>query len=172
MNCIYLWGLRLSRISSGQLLTEQEHAIYDRITRHLQTQLGDAGEDLDKALQMVQAEVLLSTYLFARGRALEANYHVSAAVSMATMYGMHTIIPQTPALAGPPGVAAVDPVVEGERIRVFWRVFVLDKCFAVANNSAALIRDDDRVRVNTPWPLDAEYYGSVSTFISTLYCLF
>ena len=168
MNCVYLWGLRLSRISSGQALAEQEHAIYDRITRHLQ--LGESEDDLNKALQMIQAEILLATYLFARGRALEGGYHVNAAVTMSTMYGMHTIIPQAAGPAGPSNVGAVDATVEGERVRVFWRVFVLDKCWAVANNSPALIRDDDRGRIaiNTPWPLQAEHYESVSITVSVI----
>lgn len=163
VNSVYLWGLRLSRMTSGQALADQERAFFERAAHHLQNQLHQTEEDLNKALQIIQAEVLLTTYLFACGRALEGGYHVNAAVSMATLYGMHSIMPQA---AGPANPAAVDAVVEGERIRVFWRVFVLDRCWSVANSSPALIRDDDRASINTPWPLDAEQHGVVCFIVS------
>ena len=162
VNCVYLWGLRLSRASNGQIFKDQEEAIGGRIDRYLQVQPSNSGSDLEKALQIVQAEVLLATYLFSCGRALEGGYHVNAAVSMATMYGMHCLVPQGGSSVQGTRTTSTNTTVDQERVRVFWQVFFLDRCWAIANNSPALMRDDGQLRIaiRTPWPTESGSYES------------
>lgn len=161
LNAMYLWGARFSRnnlLSSPQI----ERAFYERATGLLQSEL--EGQTPQRGLQVVQTEVLLATYLFVFGRNLETEYHVSAAVRLALSYGMHRIVPQTPGLpASAIRSAPVDTVEEGERITVFWRVFLLDHAWAIANNKPASIRVDgsSSIVITTPWPLSAAEYEQV-----------
>ena len=150
VNAIFLWGAHFSQspLLSGE---EIEQAIFERAAAQLQTQQ-IATQTLQHGLQSVQAEVLLATYLFSiGGRPLETDYHVSAAVRLALGFGMNRIVPQQVA----------DNVEENERISVFWRVFCLDRSWAIANGKPATLRleGDSRVTVTTPWPQE---YSRVS----------
>ena len=154
-------------------MQEQEQAIFERTTRHLQAQMQD--DNPRRGIQAIQAEVLLASYLFAAGRALEGAYHVSAAVTLATTFGIHRIHSTTgdgsggsetsllrrSGLIGRRG-GGVDTVEEGERIRVFWRVYELDKCWAVASGSASILQEKgSTLRIDTPWPLTMADYEAV-----------
>ena len=102
----------------------------------------------------IQAEILLAVFLFiVGGRALETNYRVNSAVSLALGYGMNHIRP----------CALGDPS-EGERIAVFWKAFCLDQLWAIAKGQTAImwLRGDSSVVITTPWPLAPEEYTQVA----------
>ena len=102
----------------------------------------------------IQAEILLAVFLFiVGGGALETNYRISSAVSLALGYGMNRITPRSPG----------DPT-EGERIAVFWKMFCLDRLWAIAHVQPAImrLRGDSSVVITTPWPLTLEEYTQVA----------
>lgn len=153
LNAAYLWGLRLSR--SPVATPDVEHAFFARATAHLQSRPPGA-QSLRHDLHAVQAEVLLGTYLFVTGAgALETGYHVNSAVSLALGFGMNRISPRAD---------TADILEEGERINVFWRVFLLDRTWASANGKPAVfpVEGSSAVSITTPWPMDLHGYVQVS----------
>ncbi|KAH8110762.1 hypothetical protein DFH11DRAFT_1800676 [Phellopilus nigrolimitatus] len=176
VSAMCLWGVRFSfghnsnvAAVPASLQMQIEQSLFTRACAHLQTPL--ERQSPQRGLHVVQAEVLLATYLFAMGgavggRTLETEYHVNAAVRLALGFGMHQIVPRTVAadssrsaslrVAAPP----IDAIEEGERIAVFWRVFCLDRQWAVANGRPALLRleGEARVMVTTPWPFETDSY--------------
>lgn len=129
------------------------------------------------AVDALQASVILSRYFFACARLTEASYHASAAADLAVQWGLHQLSGadlnsfglvgsfdgdnSTSALhLAPPS----DSIELGERICVFWQVYVLDRLLSVALRRPPCIVDDDCIetRVDSPWPEDAEEYGNVS----------
>lgn len=132
------------------------------------------------AIDAIQASVLLSRYFFANARFHEASYHANAAADLAVQLGLHQLN-STFALAaqqqqwGFPTVSPVsssalrlappvDSVELGERIGVFWQVYILDRMLSVALRRPPCIIDDDCVetRIDTPWPEEIEEYDHVS----------
>lgn len=128
------------------------------------------------AIDALQASVILSRYFFACARLTEASYHASAAADLAVQWGLHQLSgsginsyglgslegdnASTSALhLAPP----TDTIELGERICVFWQVFVLDRLLSVALRRPPCIIDDDCIetRVDSPWPEDPEEYGNV-----------
>ncbi|KAF7793506.1 hypothetical protein EIP86_004618 [Pleurotus ostreatoroseus] len=114
-----------------------------------------------RILHNLQAEVLVSYYLFHKDRRIEGGYHAAAAVSIAVASSLHKIrSPRGPVgqtIGLPP---AQDAVEEGERINAFWTVFVLDRCWTVWMQSPSVLIDETsaRTQIDTPWPLDMAGY--------------
>ncbi|KAL5511036.1 hypothetical protein ACEPAH_4251 [Sanghuangporus vaninii] len=155
VNAIFLWGAHFARSPtfSGE---EIEQTLLSRASSQAQSQQ-IATQSLQYGLQAVQAEILLATYLFSMGgRTLETDYHVSASVRLALGFGMNRITPRP----------SIDPIEEGERISVFWKVFCLDRFWAITNGKPAALRIDGSspVIVTTPWPKSPEEYaqGNIS----------
>ncbi len=133
-------------------------------------------------MDTIQAAVLLSRYFFSIGRLHEASYYSNAAASLTIQSGLHQINSslaiaisqqqQVPAFAGLSAVYSSalrlpppqDGIELGERINLFWQVFVLDRLLSVALRRSPTIIDDDSVetRIDTPWPEDVEEYEHVS----------
>lgn len=131
-----------------------------------------SGDHPHKVIYALQAEILLCNYFFRNGRLLEGQYHTSAAVSLAISCGLWRIRssrPNVPAVGQISGPASLLPpannlIEEGERIRGFWTVLILDKSWAVALNSRSHFSDrenDPGTQIDTPWPLDIEGYEQV-----------
>lgn len=134
------------------------------------------------AVDAIQASVLLARYFFAIGRLHEASYHASAAADLAVQVGLHQIsssyalaISQEQRWVNFPSINPVssselhlappqDSIELGERIGVFWQVYILDRLLSVALRRPPCIVDDDCVetRIDTPWPDDIEEYENVS----------
>ncbi len=74
-------------------------------------------------------------------------------------YGMHVTVP------------AQNTVEEGERVMLFWQVFIFDHCWAVVSRKPARLRVDEKsdMIITTPWPLWAHEYVAVCP---TLCCSF
>lgn len=134
------------------------------------------------AIDAIQASVLLARYFFATGRLHEASYHASAAADLAVQIGLHQInsslalvmAQQQQQWGGLQGLSAVstsalrlapaqDAIELGERIGVFWQVYILDRLLSVALKRSPCIIDDDCVetRIDTPWPEEIEEYEHV-----------
>ncbi|KAJ7071962.1 hypothetical protein C8F01DRAFT_973624 [Mycena amicta] len=150
LTVVYLWGLRLSK----QHMFQSQEPLF--LVRALKlTTNGLSAPHPDRVLHTLQAEILLTYYLFASGRFLEGKYRASAAASLALSTGINAIRSATNLT---PGVLAParDAVEEGERIHAWWAVVVLDNTWAVALEESPhlhLARDAD-----TPWPLEMEQY--------------
>lgn len=62
-----------------------------------------------------------------------------------------------------------DAVELGERIRVFWTVFILDRCWSASLGvPCALIESEPSSQIDTPWPLEISDYEKVITSARTL----
>jgi hypothetical protein len=171
LNAIFLWGVRVTASHTDENAgprqsRDQETALLERATNHMQSQL--VNENPRRGLQSVQAEVLLATYLFSKGRALEGSYHLNAAVSLATTFGIHRVRARSghgTSSSSSRQVSAhgtADNVEEGERICTFWRVFELDRLWAIASNSTVILQErESNVKIDTPWPLTMAEYEAV-----------
>lgn len=138
--------------------------------RKLAAVLQSLSADMDPAriVYTLQAEVLVSHYLFHKARRLEGSYHAAAAVSIAVACGLHRIR-SAAWLVAPPGSPGgqdvqlfppADDVEEGERIRGFWTVFALDRCWAPWTQSSSVFTSPATAmtQVDTPWPLEMGEY--------------
>ncbi|GJE90944.1 Zn(II)2Cys6 transcription factor [Phanerochaete sordida] len=117
----------------------------------------------DKIMYTLQAEVLIALYLLHQNRRLAASYHVSAAVSIAVACNLHKIrsagsfVDAQAAIVLPP---PADEIEEGERIRAFWTVYILDRGWTLWTHSSSAMLDEStlRTRIDTPWPLEMHNY--------------
>ena len=162
LNAIFLWGVQFSSDAS---LLSQEQAFVSLASQSLATALIDPPRDNHTLMiQILQAEVLLSSYFFSRCRDLEGQYHCSAAVSLALSCGLH----QIRSSHSPPGDIAPSPLVasrlpaardateENERIDAFWAVYVLERSWAFVSGSQIQLTDVGPVQIDTPWPMDGD----------------
>lgn len=123
----------------------------------------------------MQAEVLLTHYLLSLGRNLEGRYHSNAAVSLAVGCGLYKIEARYLSLSPSPMNLSVFPSFRftppqdstelGEHIRIFWSIFILDRCWSAALGEPCILIDDVQVgtSISTPWPLDLEAYVRISS---------
>ncbi|OBZ66214.1 Chromatin structure-remodeling complex protein RSC30 [Grifola frondosa] len=160
LNAVYLWGIHLSGNNS---LIHHEPAYLARVTTTLSSTLGH--EPPYSMINTIQAEVLLAMYFFSISRFLEGRYHCSAAVALALSCGLNKIRSLTEpssrnfahlqqANLPPPH----DSIEEGERVRAFWVVFLLDKSWTVALGSPSHMNGDIGAQIDTPWPLEMSQY--------------
>ena len=128
--------------------------------------------DPSRIIYILQAEVLVSHYLFHMNRRLEGSYHAAAAVSIAVACRLHKIR-STSGLVMPSGsqngqevrlIPPSDSIEEGERIRAFWTVFALDRYWSVWTQSSSvfIMPPTTMTQVDTPWPLEMVGYEQVS----------
>lgn len=157
---VYLLGVVFSNDPG---LKEQESQMLTRTLHSLTSAL-----DPTHIIYVLQAEVLVSYYLFYKGRQLEGGYHAAAAVSIAVACKLHKLRSNSwPPAAGNTEyllLPAVDDIEEGERILAFWNVLILDRCWSVWSQSpSALIREaSPSMQISTPWPLKMTSYERVS----------
>jgi hypothetical protein len=125
-------------------------------------------------LHTIQAQVLLSTYLFHNNRFLEAELHVNGAATLALGYQLHKIRSARPVPPPLLGVSALsmgevypappaDALEEGERIRAFWTVACLQSTLNIVLDAAASsnfsILESSGADIDTPWPLEMYDYA-------------
>lgn len=161
---IYLIGLHLS--GAGE---DEESTYLSRSLLHVSTILSSSHPL--RLIHGTQAEILLSTYFFRKGRILEGKYHLSAAVSLATCAGLHKLrsgsfTPNLMGIGGPSLPEPTDMVDEGERINAFWTAFTLCNCWGVGvGGFSSMMFESYGSRIDTPWPLDMEDYEQASNLI-------
>ncbi|KIP07417.1 hypothetical protein PHLGIDRAFT_118101 [Phlebiopsis gigantea 11061_1 CR5-6] len=150
------------------LLFTGDNTLQQQEPRKLALLIEALSADLDPSqiLYTLQAEVLVSYYFFHRNRRLEGSYHAAAAVSIAVACKLHKIRsaswmiqpPSTPSGQEVRLFPPADDVEEGERIRAFWTVFSLDRCWAVWTQSPSVFMTQPSAQVDTPWPLEMSEY--------------
>ncbi|KAF8152668.1 hypothetical protein K438DRAFT_376067 [Mycena galopus ATCC 62051] len=154
LSTVYLWGLRLS----GQPnLMAQEPAFLARALNLTSKGLSDMHPQ--RVMHTLQAEVLLSYFFFASGRALEGKYHAAGAISLSLSSSLHLIRSEN---HRSPGVLhrPADAVEEGERIHAWWSIIILDSAFAVGLcETPGFAYRDSLLMVDTPWPLESDDYA-------------
>ncbi|KAK7035686.1 Zn(2)-C6 fungal-type domain-containing protein [Favolaschia claudopus] len=151
---VYLWGLHLS---SQPNLMAQESTFLARALDLTSKGLSDAHPN--RVMHTLQAEVLLSYYFFASGRALEGKYHSAGAISLSLSSSLHLIRSEHRPSSGMLHPAA-DVVEEGERIHAWWTVLLLDTCWAVGLcETPGLASRESQAMVDTPWPLESDDYA-------------
>ncbi|KAJ7255072.1 hypothetical protein B0H12DRAFT_539569 [Mycena haematopus] len=154
LSTVYLWGLRLSGEPD---LMAQEPAFLARALNLTSKGLSDTHPH--KIMHTLQAEVLLSYFFFASGRALEGKYHAAGAISLSLSSSLHLIRSEN---HPPPGILhpPADAVEEGERIHAWWAIIILDSAFAVGLcETPGIAHRDSLFVVDTPWPLECEDYA-------------
>lgn len=155
------------------LLFAGDSTLQQQEPRKLALLIQTLSSDLDpsRILYTLQAEVLVSCYFFHRNRRLEGSYHAAAAVSIAVACKLHKIRSAS-WMVQPPGTPSgqevqlfppADDIEEGERIRAFWTVFSLDRCWAVWTQSPSVFMTQPSAQVDTPWPLEMSEYEQVSS---------
>ncbi|KAF7793508.1 hypothetical protein EIP86_004621 [Pleurotus ostreatoroseus] len=163
VHATYLIGVMCT---NDPILKQQEPQILSRALRSLTATLNPA-----HVIYMLQAEVLLTYYLFHQGRILEGGYHAAAAASIAVACRLHKIRSVGMAGQAPTTTADVlqlppptDSVGEGERVQAFWNVFIVDRYWSVWSQSpSALVQEaSPSMQVDTPWPMEMEGYEQVS----------
>ncbi|KAJ7445003.1 hypothetical protein B0H11DRAFT_1930790 [Mycena galericulata] len=163
---VYLWGVHLSQ---AQPLLSSEPVFLKRAQQHITTAIS-AQTSPAHILHAIQAQVLLSTYLFRTKHFLEAEFYANGAATLALGYQLHKVRsarPGTPPLLGVPmllemyPIPPADAVEEGERIRGFWAVACLQSNLKIALNSsrnAFCILESLDSDIDTPWPLEIADY--------------
>ncbi|KAL5532518.1 hypothetical protein ACEPAF_4292 [Sanghuangporus sanghuang] len=179
IHSVILWALHLS---NSHEFMQHENLYLQRSILALQDALiqepGLEGSVLARRrLHAMQAEVLLSQYFFSLGRLLEGRYHTNAAVSLSVSCGLHrtrptrdseTLRPQASSAFNALELPSARTALEyGERIRLFWNIFVLDRCWSTVLGVPCLLTDDPVLgtQIDIDWPMDiADYEESQANF--------
>ncbi|KAK1227638.1 hypothetical protein PQX77_009351 [Marasmius sp. AFHP31] len=183
MSIMYLMGLRLSNLSP-QTPTEkaQAEALFCRTMDEITNSPITFAYHPALIVQTIQAELLLSTYLFCHARHLEGQYHLTRAFSLSIGARLNKIrstrerpslsikshidnvnfAPQITSSTSPFSLPPTsDPIVEGERINAFWTAFTLCNFWDAAietQTSLISVVGDGNMEVDTPWPMDMNEY--------------
>ncbi|KAH8108630.1 hypothetical protein DFH11DRAFT_1820528 [Phellopilus nigrolimitatus] len=187
LHAVYLWSLRLTNSPD---LMQHENLYLQRAILALQDALGSGGGNLDgpaiaqRRIHAMQAEILLAQYFFSLGRLLEGRYHANAAVTLSVSCGLHRISRSpSPAFSrisfgssanlgiGLFELAAPRDALElGERVRVFWMIYITDHCWSVALGAPCVLADDGVLgtQINTPWPLEVDEYERINDIPSAI----
>ncbi|KAF7304091.1 hypothetical protein MIND_00640600 [Mycena indigotica] len=165
---VYLWGVRLSQL---QPLLASEPTFLRRAQQHISTAISSVLESSSTVIYTIQAQILLSTYLFRVNRLLEAEVHVNGAATLALRYGLHRIRSSrahSPSLSAQLSLSmtqSTDAVHEGERIRGFWALASLQSHICVTQNgsstsAAFCVLEGPAADIDTPWPLEITDYAN------------
>ncbi|KAJ7306149.1 hypothetical protein DFH08DRAFT_976083 [Mycena albidolilacea] len=170
LSAVYLWGAHLS---SSQPPLSSEPVFLKRAKQSVSVEISEKSNAL-LLLHTIQAQVLLSTYLFHNNRFLEAEFHVNGAATLALGYQLHKIRSARPVPPPLLGVSALsmgevypappaDALEEGERIRAFWTVACLQSTLNIVLDAAASsnfsILESSGADIDTPWPLEMYDYA-------------
>lgn len=162
-NAACLWGVRFA---NAEAVRAYEPMYLARAVQALKGPLTDMSANA--IVQTIQADVLLANYQFAMGRLVEGQHYCNVAAALALscrLYNIRTI--QARPRAGSfhamdfdlpaPG----DAVEEGERIRAFWHVYMLDQMWSYACKTPPRFDPSTGPPIDTPWPMEADDYASV-----------
>lgn len=182
MSVIYLWAIHLLPPNDNRT---KESCALTKALRLLSTALSDANDHHSlKVIHTIQAEVLLAYYLYTCGRFAEGRCHVSAAVALCVSFRIHQIgssVSSSSEIKPPLVLTTSDgssPLVllptatsieQGERIRGWWNVYVLDKSWSAVLGLPSTLADN--LHIDTPWPLDADVYEQVHSSFGLPLCL-
>lgn len=167
MNAIYLLACHFSRSPDYSGL---EPAFFNKSLEGIAVALDTA----DRLVDIVQASCLLAVYLYANCRVLEGYCHAFSAARLAVGLGLHQLRSRDPAMLYQPEIfkeSTAIPITPPRdrlelkiRISAFWQVFMVDRCWSVANGLPLALPDGDcpRLQIRTPWPTALTDHESVS----------
>ncbi|KAF5373124.1 hypothetical protein D9758_001483 [Tetrapyrgos nigripes] len=153
MNAIYLLACHFAR---NQYYSEMEPHFLSNALHEITAALDSS----DRLVDVVQASCLLAIYLYANCRTLEAYCHSFSAARLAVGLGLHQIQPKElgQKQSGPSTPIAIEKPKNSaelqDRIAAFWQVFMVDRCWSVANGLPVALPDGEhhQGRIKTPWP--------------------
>ncbi|KAJ7112046.1 hypothetical protein C8R43DRAFT_153646 [Mycena crocata] len=162
----YPWGAHLSH---GQLRAEAESRFLECARQRLGIDFSISAHTTP-VLHIIQALILLATYLLRTARVLEAEVCANGAATLALGYGLHKMRSARANLVGTPPPPEVYPALpppadaleEGERIRAFWAVATLQSHITVVKSvlgsasgatTFCVSEDGGAAEIDTPWPL-------------------
>ncbi|KAJ3848859.1 hypothetical protein EV368DRAFT_86129 [Lentinula lateritia] len=172
MNALYLLACHFSR---SPYFSELESTFLTRALREITVAL----DNQDRLVDVVQASSLLAIYFYANSRILEGYCHSFSAARLAVGLGLHQIqftdfarpssssssverssptgVMNLTATGSPSSIASSPPKDQSElreRISTFWQVFMVDRCWSVANGLPVALPDGEhhQGRIKTPWP--------------------
>lgn len=160
VSAIYLWGIV---ISGSPALINYQSVFLSRAIYHSTT----SGQTLHPPLtrHTVQAELLITCYLFHIGLGAEGKAHSDAALRLALSENIHKVrgteIPNLSSLT--------DSIDLGERMNAAWMSFLTDACISSIHGFPTALpnQDDEQGRIDMPWPLDMAQYDKVINHITT-----
>ncbi|KAG6815583.1 hypothetical protein H0H87_000340, partial [Tephrocybe sp. NHM501043] len=154
INAMYLLACHFAHT---QFYSELEPAFFVQV----QHEINAALDTSDRLCDIVQASALLAVYLYMNNRVMEGYRHTFSAVKLAVGLGLHQIQPPN-ALPGvyttaTPLIPVAPPRTHKElddRVFAFWQIFMIDRCWSVANSLPLALPDKDtaQCRILTPWP--------------------
>ncbi len=168
LNAIYLLGCHFAR---SPYYSELETTFFNKALNEITAALDTS----DRLVDIIEASCLLAVYLYINCRFLEGYCHAFSAARLAVGLGLH----QMSAQFGGEGVAhpqatpipIAPPRTREEtrnRISAFWQVFIVDRCWTIANGLPLALPDGDsnHARIKTPWPMPLPQDNVVSLFLS------
>lgn len=179
LSAVLLWAIKISPPdqASGNSQTLLSRAL---------SQIGLALKEglSHEVVQVIQAHLLLASYLYAAGRFLEGRQQTAAAATLAVDCGFHRIrsadtsrqylayVDAMPIILPEPR----DAIECGERVNAFWMAFCQDRAWGVTLGVDVIITDSiaNGSQIDTAWPLNMEVYEAVarlfhSRFIGSAY---
>lgn len=147
LNAMYLLGCHFAR---SPYYSELETIFFNKTLNHITAAL-DAS---DRLVDVIEASSLLAVYLYINCRFLEGYCHAFSAARLAVGLGLHQL---TSGQSSPP-IPIPPPQTEDEmrhRVSAFWQVFIVDRCWTIANGLPLALPDGDssHARIKTPWPV-------------------
>ncbi|KAF8061687.1 hypothetical protein FPV67DRAFT_1509934 [Lyophyllum atratum] len=130
-----------------------------------QHEINAALDSSDRLADIVQASSLLAIYLYMNNRVMEGYRHTFSAVRLAIGLGLHQISPATAMSGIYPQQAPLIPISLprdnqelDDRVSAFWQIFMIDRCWSVANGLPLALPDKNtaQCRILTPWPTGLE----------------
>ncbi|KAG6819689.1 hypothetical protein H0H93_009601 [Arthromyces matolae] len=154
INAMYLIACHFAH---SPFYSELEPAFFVQVQHDINTALDTSNRLPD----IVQASALLAIYLYLNNRVMEGYRHTFSAIKLAVGLGLHQIQPT--AMLGSmypsttPLISINPPRDETElqdRVFAFWQIFMIDRCWSVANGLPLALPDKEspQSRILTPWP--------------------
>jgi len=108
------------------------------------------------AKHVLQAEILIAYYFFARGLVPEGKSHIDNAMLIATVHRAHKISRIS-------SVEEAEVVEQREWVNGFWLVYFSDKCWSIAGGLPSLSPDGltEETRIDAPWPMEPQRFRNV-----------
>lgn len=176
MNAIYLLGCHFAR---SPYYSGLEPIFFNNAL----TEITLALDSSDRLVDIIETSCLLAVYLYINSRFLEGYCHAFSAARLAVGIGLHQIASapydstasssstyQQATVSTIPIPAPQSQEEMRDRIAAFWQVFIVDRCWTIANGLPLALPDGDshNSRIKTPWPMPPEPGIDASTYIPLL----
>ncbi|SJL04968.1 uncharacterized protein ARMOST_08339 [Armillaria ostoyae] len=172
LNAIYLLGCHFAR---SPYYSGLEPIFFNKALSEITLALDSS----DRLVDIIETSCLLAVYLYINSRFLEGYCHAFSAARLAVGIGLHQITSEPYDSSAPSQQAAVSTIPipaprsqeeMRDRIAAFWQVFIVDRCWTVANGLPLALPDGDspNSRIKTPWPIPSEAGIDPSTYIPLL----